>query len=151
MTSNACRFRFYVLLPALVLALAAGGCGSHGSTGSTASPAASAAPTAAATPYLGIERIDKGYIPALKKNVLVVTLTQKPRGADPNGIASAVYDSIKASLVQSNFNLAVIKIPMTQTSNSSSAAVVIYARDSKGEWARTDDPAIVEAVDRAGL
>ena len=134
-------------------ALVAGGCGSHGSagSGSAASPVASAAPTVAATPYLGIERIDKGYVPALKKNVLVVTLTRKPRGADPNGIASAVYEGIKASLAQSNFNLAVIKIPMTQTSNSSTAAVVIYTRDSKGVWARSNDPALVEAVDRSGL
>jgi len=149
MFSNAHRFRFVVVLPAMVLALAAGGCGSNGSAGSSASPASSAAP--AATPYLGIERIDKGYVPALKKNVLVVTLTQKPRGSDPNGIAAAVYDGIKASLAQSNFNLAVIKIPMTQTSNASSSAVVIYVRDSKGNWAPSDDPALVEAVDRAGL
>jgi len=131
--------------------LAAGGCGSRGSGGSSASPATSAAPASAATPYLGIERIDKGYVPALKRNVLVVTLTQKPRGVDPNGIASDVYDGIKASLAQSNFTLAVIKIPMSQTSNSASAAVVIYARDSKGNWARSDDPALIEAVDRAGL
>ena len=94
MGSMSYRLRFVVLLPAVVLALAAGGCGSRGSAGSTGSPAPSASPATAATPYLGIERIDKGYVPALKKNVLVVTLTQKPRGVDPNGIASAVYDGI---------------------------------------------------------
>jgi len=143
--------RTLVLLPAMMLSLAAGGCASHGSGGSTGSPSPSTSPAAPATAYLGIQRLDKAYVPALKKNVLVVTLTQMPRGADPNGLASVVYDHIKGSLEQSNFDLAVVKIPMTRTSTASSNAVIVYARDTKGHWARSNDPSLIEAIDRAGL
>jgi hypothetical protein len=40
---------------------------------------------------------------------------------------------------------------MTRTSNSSSSAVIVYARDPSRKWARTQDPAVIEAIDRAGL
>ena len=145
--------RAVAVLPAMLLALTTGGCGSHGSSGagSSGSAAPTTSPAAAATPYLGIERLDKAYIAALKKNVLVVTLTPMARGTDPNGVASGVYESIKASLDQSNFDLAVVKIPMMQTSNASSYSITVYARDSRKKWARDDDPAVIEAIDRAGI
>ena len=151
MVAQTHRSHTVVALSALLFSLAAAGCGSHGSAGSAGSPAPSISPAALATPYLGIERLDKAYVPALKRNVLVVTLAQMPRGADPNGLASAVYDGIKGSLSQSNFDLAVVKIPMTRSSSASSNAVIIYARDSRGHWARSSDPALIEAIDRAGL
>ncbi|HET9341995.1 MAG TPA: hypothetical protein VFO25_03620 [Candidatus Eremiobacteraceae bacterium] len=138
-------------LSAIIFLLTVCGCSSHGSAGSTGSATATPSPAAPATPYLGIERIDKAYVPALKKNVLVVTLGQMPRGGDPNGLASNVFDGVKGSLQQSNFDLAVIKMPMTSTSNSSSSAIVVYVRDPSGKWARTQDPAVIEAIDRAGL
>lgn len=141
-----------VLLPAVaVIASASIGCSSGGS-GSSASPSPSpASPAPAVTPYLGIERIDKVFVPALKKNVLVVTLAQMPRGVDPNGLASAVYAGIKGSLEKSNFDLAVVKIPMASTTNSSTYTAIVYARDPKGNWTRTLDPAVVEAIDAAGI
>ena len=140
-----------VVVSAMVLAVATGGCSSHGSAGSTSTASPSASPAAAATPYLGIERIVKAYVPSLRKNVLVVTLSQMPRGADPSGLASLVYDGIKGSLEQSNFDLAVVKVPMMQTSTASSDAIIVFARDPKGNWARTQDPAVIEAIDRSGL
>lgn len=149
--SSLIKSRAVVALPAMLLALAAGGCGSHGSAGSTGSAAPTASPAAAPTRYLGIERLDKAYVAALKKNVLVVTLTPMARGTDPNGVAAGVYDSIKTSLEQSNFDLAVVKLPMMQTSSASSYSITVYARDSHGKWARDDDPAVIEAIDRAGI
>jgi len=143
--------RWGAALSAMIFLLTAGGCSSHGPAGSTGSAAPAASSAAPATPYLGIERIDKAYVPALKKNVLVVTLAQMPRGVDPSGLASVVFNGVKRSLEQSNFDLAVVKIPMTSTSNSSSSAIIVYARDPGGKWARTQDPSIIQAIDRAGL
>jgi len=151
MASSVFASRSFAALCAIIFLLTAGGCSSHGSAGSTGSAAPTTSPAAPATPYLGIERIDKAYVPALKKNVLVVTLAQMPRGADPGGLASVVFNGVKGSLEQSNFDLAVVKIPMTSTSNSSSSAVIVYARDPGGKWARTQEPSIIEAIDRAGL
>ncbi|HEY7992797.1 MAG TPA: hypothetical protein VID24_01140, partial [Candidatus Eremiobacteraceae bacterium] len=142
MASTVFASRSVAALSAIIFVLTAGGCSSHGSGGATGSAAPTTSPAAPATPYLGIERIDKAYVPALKKNVLVVTLAEMPRGADPSGLASVVFNGVKGSLEQSNFDLAVVKIPMTRTSNSSSSAVIVYARDPSRKWARTQDPAV---------
>ena len=151
MSSIVIASRSIAALSALIFLSNVSGCSSHGSAGSSASASATPSPASPATPYLGIERIDKAYLPALKKNVLVVTLAQMPRGADPSGLAAGVFNGVKGSLQQSNFDLAVVKIPMTSTSNSTSSAIVVYARDPSGKWARTQDPALIEAIDRSGL
>jgi hypothetical protein len=102
------------------------------------------------TPYLGIDKMEKVYIPSIQKKALVVVLLAEPNGGDSEARAQNVFNALASSLEQSDLDIAIIKVPIVQGVVYSNG-VMVYAHDKKGHWGPSNDKSLLNAIIRAGL
>jgi hypothetical protein len=110
---------------------------------------AAATPTSTATAYLGIQKMWRGHVVSINRNVLVVWVEPHLQ-ADPYDTANYVLGQLEPAMVLSDLQIVVIKVSGAQGIVSTSESYV-FVKDAYGRWGRINDKTMLDNIIRAGL
>ncbi len=116
-------------------------------TGHQASSAPHPAPTK--TAFLGIERMARGHLSSIDRNVVVLWVDPEA-GTQSEETAIRVFKGIEPMLHASDLQIVVIKVTKTEGIFTSSESYV-FSKAYNGVWQRLDDKEMLQKIIQAGI